>query len=86
MWREPAYDFDSIERYYTTGVSESPEILTYQPVHPPQDDEKTILLFGPARYEGVWAQYLDAAEGLAAEKDILTALMAEPPARGVLPQ
>jgi hypothetical protein len=86
VWREPAYDFESVKRYHTTGVSESPEILTYQPLYPPQGDEKIILLFGPARYEGVWAQYLDAAEGLAAEKDILAALKAEPPARGVLPQ
>ncbi len=86
VWREPAYDFDSMKRYHTTGVSESPEVLTYQPLYPPQGDERIILLSGPSRYEGVWVQYLDAAEGLAAEKEILMALKAEPPSRGVLPR
>jgi hypothetical protein len=86
VWKEPAYDFDSVKRYHTTGVSESPVILTYQPIHPAQGDEWIILLSGPSKYEGVWVRYLDAAEGLAAEKDILAALKTEPPARGVLPQ
>ena len=86
VWREPAYDFDSMKRYHTTGVSKSPVVLTYQPLHPPQGDEWIILLSGPSKYEGVWVQYLDAAEGLAAEKDILAALKEKPPTRGVLPR
>jgi hypothetical protein len=86
VWREPAYDFKSIQRYHTTGVSESPEMLTYQPAHPPQGNEWILFVSGRSRHDGVWMQYLDAAEGLAAEKDILAALKADPPARGVLPE
>ncbi len=85
VWTEPAYDFESMKRYHTTGVSESPEVLTYQAVHPVQGDEMILFLSGPSRHDGVWTQYLDAAEGLAAEKDVQSALQAPPPARGVLP-
>jgi hypothetical protein len=85
VWREPAYDFESMKRYHTTGVSKSPVLLTYQPVHPPEGEESIIMLSGPSRREGIWVQYLDAEEGLAAEKDLLAALKADPPARGVLP-
>ncbi len=86
VMREPAYDFESIKRYHTTGVSESPEVLTYQSVYPPDGDERILFVSGPSQYEAVWMQYLDAAEGLAAEKDILRALKANPQGRGVLPE
>ena len=85
VWREPAYDFELVKMYHTTGVSVSPEMLTYTAVHPPQGDEWIVFLSGPSRHEGVWTQYLDAAEGLAAEPDLLAALKAPPPARGILP-
>jgi len=86
VMREPAYDFESMKRYHTTGVSESPEMLTYPPVYSPQGEETILFLNGPSRHSGVWMQYLDALEGLAAEKELIAALNAPPPERGVLPQ
>jgi hypothetical protein len=83
--REPAYDFAAMRRYHTTGVAESPEELTYQPAYPPDGDEMILFVSGPARFDSVWLQYLDAAEGLAAEQDILLALQASTTNRGVLP-
>jgi len=86
VMQEPAYDFESMKRYHTTGVSESPEVRTYQPVYPPGGDERILFVSGPSSHEGVWMQVLDAAEALAAEGDILAALESNPPARGVLPE
>src|SRR6516165_8794610 len=60
VYREPAYDFESIKQYHTTGVSGSPEVLTYRPVHPPEGDELILFIGGPSKYRGVWMQYLDA--------------------------
>lgn len=85
VWREPAYDFESMKRYHTTGESESPAILSYEPAYPSQGGESILFLTGRSEPRDSWIQYLDAEEGLAAEKEILAALDAPPPARGVLP-
>jgi hypothetical protein len=83
--REPAYDLESIKQYHTTGVSASPVVLTYPPAYPPKGDELILFIEGPSRHFGVWMQYLNAAEDLAAEKEILAALKAPPQDRGIRP-
>lgn len=83
--REPAYDFESMKQYHTTGISESPVMLTYQPAYPPKGEDRIVFISGPSRRPGAWMQYLDAAEDPAAEPEILAALKSPPRDRGVLP-